>query len=199
MIVAWLALTSWAAPPDPFAACDQQAAWFGTQTRPNPTPRPELWWIYDYPCPIGSQLAGASPPAGRDLWCADRRGRRTGRRTTFAPNNLVVTESEWDRDREIGPLREWDPVRDVLVRTATFNRKGQLDGESIEWTAEGGVTVTTFAKGAREGATWRLDPRGRILLVEQYHLGERNGRSCAWRDGTLEVDQSYELGSPVRP
>lgn len=187
------------APPEPDAPCAEQASYYAAQVRPNPRLRPELWWVFDAPCPEGAHLAGASPPAGRDLWCEDRKGRRHGRRTTFAPNHLVDAESDWWRDREVGPRREWDPARDVLVRETTFDRRGALHGEAVEWTPEGGVTVTTWVHGLQEGATWRLDARGALLLVERWRQGERDGRSCAWRDGALQVDQRFEGGTPARP
>jgi hypothetical protein len=184
--------------PQSSPSCDELAATYAARTQVQPTARPRLWWVVDDPpCPEGTRLAGASPPQGDDLFCEDHRGRKTGPRSTFLGNGWVHTESVFDRDREIGPRLEWDDQQDHVARVWVFDDKGLLDGEIVDWSPDGSTTVTTFVRGQKEGATWRLDERGQLVLVELFQRGERHGRSCTWRDGKVEVDQVWVSGEPA--
>jgi hypothetical protein len=198
MIAALLAVGS-AHALDPLPTCTELAASYSTQNRVRPEVLPRLWWIVDDPpCAPGTRHSGAPPPEGDDLWCEDGRGRRTGPRTTFdATNGHVRSESTWGRDREIGPRIEWDTERNVVSRVSNFDDDGQLGGETIEWGADGSVTVTEYARGHKEGVTWRVDERGTVVLAEQWRGGLRNGRSCMWRDGRVDVDQVWAAGEPA--
>lgn len=194
---------AFAGPPDRFATCEEQAAWFEVQTRPRPAERPSLWWIErDAPCPFETELVGQQPPAGRAIGCEDRNGRRFGWRTDFGDGGKIAMQSHWERNREDGTRTEWDPVS-YDVRRITPLREGRTDGEVVEWLDDGGVLVSTFRRGEREGATWRLDERGRLLMVEWWHDNRRHGRSCTWRQvgsrsAEVAVDQVYTQGAPTR-
>jgi hypothetical protein len=178
--------------------CDQLGSQYASRTFEQPETRPTLWWVVtDPPCPEGTKLGGAAPPDGRDLWCEDGKGRKTGPRTTFHPNGWVHTESLFDRGREIGPRLEWDDEQDAVARIWRFDEKGALHGETVEWSTSGATTVTTFVRGQKEGATWRLDETNQLLLVELWQRGERHGRSCTWRDGKVEIDQMWDSGEPA--
>jgi hypothetical protein len=197
-VIVLAASLSHGADPDPSPTCEELAARYATRTLAQPDARPRLWWVVDEPpCAEGTRLGGASPPDGHDLWCEDGRGRKIGPRTTFHPNGWVHTESLFDRDKEIGPRLQWDDERDPVTRIWLLDEKGMLDGETVEWTRDGAVTVTTFVKGEKEGATWRLDERQHLVLVELFERGERHGRSCTWRDGKIEVDQLWVSGEPA--
>jgi hypothetical protein len=189
-----------AGPPDRFATCEEQAAWFEAQTRPRPEERPSLWWIeHDVPCPFETELVGDQPPAGRAIGCEDRNGRRYGWRTDFGDSGKIAVQSHWERNREDGTRTEWDPVS-YDVRRVTQLREGRTDGEVVEW-LDDGVLVTSFRRGEREGATWRLDERGRLMMVDWWHASRRHGRSCTWRGaqpGEVAVDQVYVEGVPTR-
>jgi hypothetical protein len=184
---------------DGLPTCNQFAVTYSGQTRVRPEILPRLWWVVDDPpCPSGTRHSGAAPPDGDDLWCEDGRGRRSGPRTTFDPDNgHVRSESTWVRDREVGPRIEWDTERDVVSRVSRFDENGQLGGETIEWGPDGSITVTEHARGEKEGVTWRVDERGTIVLVEQWRGGVRNGRSCTWRAGRVDVDQVFAAGEPA--
>jgi len=75
--------------------------------------------------------------------------------------------------------------------------EAELGGESIEWGADGSTTVTEHVRGQKEGISWRLDERGTLVLVEQWRGGVRNGRSCTWREGRLDVDRVWAAGEPA--
>jgi hypothetical protein len=201
LTIAWT-LSALAAPPDRFATCEEQASWFAAQPRPRPQERPSLWWIErEEPCPFETELVGEQPPAGRAIGCEDRNGRRFGWRTDFGDGGKVAAQSHWERNREDGTRTEWDPVS-YDVRRVTTLREGRTDGEVVEWLDDGGVLVTSYRRGEREGPTWRLDERGRLLMVEWWHTSRRHGRSCTWRrasagDPAVAVDQVYNQGAPT--
>lgn len=190
---------SWAM-PDPLASCAEQRSFFETQLRPRPADRPYLWWIEETePCPYGISLVGAQPPTGRFVGCEDGHGRRFGWRTEFGIDGKVSLQTRWDRNREIGPRVEWDPITYEIVRITAL-RDGRADGEQIEWLADGGVVVTSFKRGERDGATWRLDDRGHVMMVEAWRNNERNGRACTWRTedaAEAAVEQVYAEGEPA--
>jgi hypothetical protein len=183
------------AAPDAFAPCEQQAEYFQTQTRENPRSRPMLWWVEDDPpCPFGLFKVGATPPEGLQIGCQDARGHTYHLQTTFAPDGKVAVESRWDRNREVGPRFEWHPVSYDLLRRTEL-RDGRLEGEVVEWLPDGGTLVTTYHRGERDGATWRLSERGQVLLIEQWRGGQRHGRHCGWRDEDW-FEQTYVSGRP---
>ncbi|MEZ4234930.1 MAG: hypothetical protein R3F59_01945 [Myxococcota bacterium] len=189
-----------AAPPDRYATCDEQAAWFTDQQRPRPDERPDLWWIErDAPCPFETSLVGDGPPAGRAIGCEDRNGRRYGWRTEFGDGGKVAVQSHWEGNREDGTRTEWDPVTYDVLRVTTV-RDGRTDGEVVEWLDDGGVLVTSYRRSDRDGPTWRLDARGEVVMVEWYRGNQRHGRSCAWKRGVggmvLSVDQVFSGGEP---
>ncbi len=198
MILYVASSVSFAADLEPSPTCDELAAQYAPRTHQQPETRPTLWWVItDPPCPEGTRPGGTSPPAGRDLWCEDGKGRKNGPRTTFHENGWVHTESTFDRDKEIGPRLEWNAEQDAVARIWMFDDKGALDGETVEWSPDGATTVTTFVRGQKEGATWRLDERNQLVLVELWLRGERHGRSCTWRDGKVEIDQLWASGEPA--
>lgn len=189
------------AAPDAFASCDDQRNYYAAQLRPRPADRPTLWWIENAePCPYGIDLVGAQPPEGRFVGCEDGHGRRYGWRTEFGGGGKVALETHWDRNREIGPRIEWDPLSYEVVRLTSM-REGRKDGEMIEWLSDGGVVVTTFKRGLRDGPTWRLDDRGNVLMVESWRGNERDGRACTWRGDlngpSAAVEQVYSDGQPA--
>lgn len=196
LMTLWLSLPALAA-PDAFAPCEEQRAYFIEQQRPQPQIRPSLWWIEDdIPCPYGTTLVGQQPPVGHYVGCQDKKGRRYGLRTEFGLEGKVALETRWEKNRELGPRIEWDPKTYLVSRQSVF-REGRLDGESLSWLDDGGVLVTTYRRGARDGATFRIGPRGELLLVESWRLDMRHGRSCNWNNDVLVVDQTYLWGEPT--
>jgi hypothetical protein len=196
MITALLAWSAGAA--DTVPTCAELATSYVKQVRERPEVQPQLWWVTATPpCPSGTRNAGAPPPEGNDLWCEDGRGRRSGLRTTFDANGHVRSESTWIRDREIGPRLEWDTDHDVVSRMSKFDDDGLLGGETVEWGADGSTTVTEYQRGQKDGMSWRMDERGQLVLAEQWRGGVRNGRSCTWRDGHVELDQVWVAGDPA--
>ncbi|MEQ1502667.1 MAG: hypothetical protein ABMB14_10570 [Myxococcota bacterium] len=184
------------AAPDAFAPCEDLFAFYVEELRPRPAERPVLWWIEDrIPCAPPAVLTGAQPPNGRAIGCEDR-NKRTGWRTEFGMDGKVMLETHWDRNREIGPRREWDPITYEVVRVTELH-EGRLDGETIEWLPDGGVLITNYHRGIRDGATWRLDERNNLVLAESWRNDRRHGRSCTWRGDALQVDQVYDDGAPT--
>lgn len=195
-MITWFVAAALAA-PDPFASCEDQREYYEGQQRPHPLQRPTLWWLErDVPCPVGTTIVGEQPPAGRFVGCQDKRGRRYGLRTEFAFDGKVSLETRWDRGLEVGPRLEWDPVTYTLSKQSEL-KDGRLDGESLSWLPDGGVLVTSYRRGVKEGPTYRLDERGRLMMLEGWRLDMRHGRACSWHEGSLFVDQVYRWGEPT--
>lgn len=195
MLTLWIS-AAFARPPDPFASCEEQSAYYATQLRPDPNSRPVLWWLQkDAPCELDQKLQGTPPPSGHQVSCVDDHGHLYGPQSRFAPDGKVVLQTAYIHDREAGPRLEWDPATYELVREVHF-RSGKQDGETVEWLPDAGVVVTSYTRGVRSGPTWRLDDRGQVLLVENWRSEARHGRSCAWRDGTW-VQQVWLDGEPA--
>ena len=55
------------AAPAETADCDTLASFYRKQLRARPADRPELWWLGEVACPLGSALAGSPPPEGEGL------------------------------------------------------------------------------------------------------------------------------------
>jgi len=181
-------------PPEPDAPCTDLWHYYAALPLPARPERPALWWLDPDPCPFQTVLTGAPPPGGAAVWCADRRDRAFGPRTQFQAGRIVLV-SAFERDVERGPRNEWD-VAGRPIRHATLDR-GALHGPQIEWTQDGGITATSYARGEQHGPTWRISPQGALSQVEHYVSGAREGRSCTWRDEQLQIDQLWEAGAPL--
>ncbi|MCA9494228.1 MAG: hypothetical protein KC621_30080, partial [Myxococcales bacterium] len=180
-----LALSALAAPPSD-ATCDTLSLALARIELPDrPEGGPDFWWMDPNPCGQYGQLAGIAPPEGEDVWCEERK-KKNGRRTRFTADGKVTLETRFLNDEEVGPRVGWDPMSRRVV-SLTPLRKGQPHGRSVVWTPEG-TLATTWVKGVKQGFSWTLDERGRITAVESWVDGVRSGRSCAWRDGVLQVD-----------
>ena len=49
-----------------------------------------------------------------------------------------------------------------------------------------------------EAASTALDAAGAVTRVEHWRDDVKHGRSCTWKDGAVEADQLYRLGTVAR-
>ncbi|MCB9688412.1 MAG: hypothetical protein H6735_25455 [Alphaproteobacteria bacterium] len=181
----FLAAPALALPPTT-ATCDELSLALAKLELPaRPEDGPDFWWMDPHPCGQYGTLAGTAPPAGDDVWCEERK-KKSGRRTRFTMDGKVTLDTRFLNDEEVGPRIGWDPMSRRVV-SITPLRNGEPHGRSVTFTPEG-TLATTWVKGVKDGFTWTLDARGRITSLESWVDGVRAGRSCAWRDGVLQVD-----------
>ncbi len=114
-----------------------------TGDEPGPRFSTEWWQRAGAACPAGTELRGAAPPDGREVWCARADGTRHG--------------------PDIG----WHPDDSQAFRRSF--RNGELDGEMIEWYPSGQVARRgQYHAGVRYGRWARWNPDGSVAEVVTY-------------------------------
>ena len=64
-----------------------------------------------------------------------------------------------------------------------FYVDGELEGEGRITHEDGGAEEVQFRRGCVHGLARRLDPRGEVVWVGNYHLGQQSGVSWAFPGG----------------
>ncbi len=182
-MIVWMQV-AWAHPPANLT-CEALAEKLAADPLPERPAAPSYWWLEPGPCP-GAKLGGPLPPQARDVTCVDARGDRWGRSTTLDDRFRVLRETRYERDLEIGPRIDWSPLVEGASSWTEYLDDVQ-HGRAVLWTA-GGVVVSWYRKGYRDGPTYKIGPRGEVEFVEYWTKGVRETRSCVWRDGKLAID-----------
>jgi len=156
-------------------------------TTPSDHPQKTTWWKRDSPCPAGSSLKGAAPPAGLEIWCENEQGRRNGLMTrwhhptqraahgtmandvpagvfhSWYPNGTKESEISYANGRQSGPTKGW-------FKTGEPSWEGQYvanqrHGSWKVWTGDGTKEAGDYANGKRVG-TWSVSsPSGHTKQV----------------------------------
>lgn len=77
-----------------------------TAASPNALPGP-TWWKTQAPCPTGTKLEGAAPPAGTHVWCEKSGQVRHGPSTTWYSNGRMASTGEYRDGQFEGPWELW--------------------------------------------------------------------------------------------
>ncbi|HVI76439.1 MAG TPA: hypothetical protein VM683_15750 [Anaeromyxobacteraceae bacterium] len=139
----------------------------------SPAPAPEAAKA-PFICPAGTELQGALPPDGFEVWCE---------RTTELP----------ERRRE-GPWRSY--YDDGGLAKAGSFRAGKLDGPFTVWHRNGKPAQSgAYSEGEREGSWTIWFESGRVEERCGYERGEKHGPFATfWPGGGRKVDGRHCRG-----
>lgn len=121
--------------------------------RPLDNDLSQTWWVEPEPCPDGTDLHGAPPPDGVEVWCARADGTRHGPSTTWHEDGTIKAAEGRYRDGNQHGVWTWWSAGDSPWRQVAFDN-GLRSGRVILWNGQGQVTrVEEWERGTRTRAT----------------------------------------------
>ncbi len=125
-------------------------------------------------CPPGSNLMGAAPPKGQEVWCQKLIG------GPAVKNGIFIVYNDGGGKMIEGDYRDgvqqgtWTMWYENGQRSAIDHyRNGLQDGVHISWYADGKKAIEgNYRAGKREGIWTRWDPSGLTHKQEVYRDGK---------------------------
>lgn len=121
-------------------------------------------------CPDGSELKGAPPPEGTEIWCEKEVGGvpvKDGIFVTYNLNGDRMLEGYYHEGKQSGEWTMW--YNNGQRASVDHYKDGVQDGEHISWYANGAKAIEgNYRDGKREGAWHRWDPNGLRVWTDVY-------------------------------
>ncbi len=138
----------------------------------------QFWKKGQAACPAGTQLAGAAPPAGRQVYCSSPDGMH-GPAATFSEDGKLVELGSYDGGKREGLWVTFHP--DGKKSSEAAFHRGNLHGPATRWHPSGAKAEEGTYRDGRPDGTFRVwSSTGKEL--GSFTIRDGNGTHIAWHD-----------------
>lgn len=161
-----------------------------------PIPFKNAWWEDEVPCPVGTRLVGAAPPAASLVRCETTNGVRHGRLTSFAFDDTRMVDTHYDHGREHGEETAYHPNGRVAHEGHYW--EGERTGPWVGWHASGEKAwAGAYLIGRKEGYWAAWYDSGYPRSKGRYKGNLKHGKWTEYyADGKVKVAGQYDLDRP---
>lgn len=160
-------------------------------------------------CPAGTELIGAAPPQGTEVYCQKRLDTgefvKHGPYRSWAKAGVPLVVGEFDEGLETGEWTQFHGGIEVDGRWSDAKNqpkyKGRYEsGKEVglwsAWHPNGQLGLqTTYVNGAEDGVARGWFPNGRRQKEVSYQVGVRHGPRLEWyENGSPKIEANYVLG-----
>lgn len=167
--------------------------------------------------PEGTTRRGTPPPAGRQVWHEDSRGRRHGPALRWYPSGQLRTQVSYREGLRHGPYRAWHPDGTLAVEGGydhdrehglwqSYDEQGSLqvslpcqrgatEGLCQSFYPGGALARAWTARAGREEGTVTVYlPDGQRFSEAGFRGGQRHGPRTVWLAGIRFIEEHWEDG-----
>jgi hypothetical protein len=176
--------------------------WAGCAPKPPPAaPSAPAPLFSEFTCPPGTELAGAAPPVGVEVWCSrpmpDGTKVRSGPSLSWHGNGQKQSQGAYLQDKREGPWLYWYPTG-TPERQGSYSN-GKPDGVWTSYHPTGDRSSEGQMVDGKENGRWTFWNNESMTRTEgEFLLGERDG---VWMDFGPEDqpvrERSYRTGRLV--
>jgi antitoxin component YwqK of YwqJK toxin-antitoxin module len=162
------------------------------QDLPLPTPL-STWW-QDAQCPAGTELTGARPPDGHELYCRRTNdGIRQGPNVSFWPSGALAAAGSFVDGQRDGTWTQW--LENGAIAEQAQYEQGQMHGISARWHARNGTLASLghYEHGLMHGTFHQWSESG--ALLGSFVMDRGNGVFTVWHEnGGKALEGAYVDG-----